>query len=50
MYVVFGSNMMAKSSSVFQKKKKLINSTKHTLAAYRMPTFQCSCRLSITQS
>ena len=50
MYVVFGSNVMAKSSSVFQEKKKLINSTKHSLAAYNIPKIQCNFRLNKAQS
>lgn len=47
---MFGSNVMVKSSSVFQKKKVLINSTKHTLAAHKMPTIQYNCRLNKAQS
>lgn len=47
----FGSNVMAKSSSVFQeKKKKMINSTKHILAAYNIPKIQCNFRLNKAQS
>lgn len=49
MYVAFGSNVMAKSSSVFQEKKKLINSTKHILAAYNIPKIQCNFRLNKAQ-
>ena len=51
MYVVFWLQRDGKKQQCLPgKKKKMINSTKHILAAYNIPKIQCNFRLNKAQS